>query len=205
MLIFLFFSMPAALFAQEEDSPKPADEPGHQRIDYNSLGDQVFGINAGVFIPLFFQNPSPGSGEKAYSSTNLSVGGTGSLYYGAYLNNNIQLGMEVGAMFATSPNKNNFYMIPITFRATYEFQFLNNLISVPVYLGAGMNMTSYLDDFHVDFIMKPGAGIYWNHSSSWSFGTNVTYWWVPQIYPSNSDYTRIGNFMDISLSAVYHF
>ena len=169
------------------------------------MGDQVFSINAGLFIPLFMQDPSPESGKDAISSTNLSNGGTGSLYYGAYLNNNIQLGMEIGAMFARSPNDNNFYMVPITFRGTYEIQLKNNLFSIPLFVGAGMSMTSYLDEFHVDLLVKPGAGFFWNHNTSWSFGTNLSYWWVPQIYPSDPEYTRFGNFMDVSLSAVYHF
>jgi len=169
------------------------------------MGDQIFSINAGLFIPLFIHNPSPASGEDAINSSNLSIGGTGSLYYGAYLNNNFQLGMEIGAMFSRSPNDNNFYMVPITFRGSYEFQLKNNLFSIPVFLGAGMCMTSYLEDFHVDMIFKPGAGFFWNYSSNWSFGTNMTYWWVPQIYPSDSELNRLGNFMDVSLSAVYHF
>ena len=179
---------------QEEEIAAP------RKIEYHSLGDQVFGIYAGFFIPLFFQNPNDGS----VNSTNLSLGGNGSLYYGAYLNNNFQVGMEIGAMFSSSPNDNNFYMIPITVRATYEFQFLNNLISVPVYIGAGVNMTSYLENFNVEMILKPGFGAFWNYSSNWSFGLNTTYWWVPQLY-SEPEYNRFGNFMDVSLSAVYHF
>ena len=200
LLFLAIFSV--SLTAKDADMP---EEDATIDIEYHSMGDQIFSINAGLFFPLFFQNPSPGSGEDAISSTNLSLGGTGHLYYGAYLNNNVILGMEIGAMFARSPNRNNFYMVPIMFRGTYEFQFKNNLFTVPVHLGAGISMTSYLDDFHVDMIFKPGAGFFWNQSSDWSFGTNLTYWWVPQIYPSDPDYNRLGNFMDMSLSAVYHF
>ncbi len=201
---FLFFLAIFSVSLTAQDADKP-EEDATIDIEYHSMGDQIFSINAGLFFPLFFQNPSPGSGEDAISSTNLSMGGTGHLYYGAYLNNNVILGMEIGAMFARSPNKNNFYMVPIMFRGTYEFQLKNNLFTIPVHLGAGMSMTSYLDDFHVDMIFKPGAGFFWNQSSDWSFGTNLTYWWVPQIYPSDPDYNRLGNFMDMSLSAVYHF
>ena len=202
ILLIFIFTVPFTVSAQESES---SEDDVTIEIDYNSMGDQVFSINAGVFIPLFFQNPFPGSGEKAITDTNLSVGGTGNLYYGAYLNNHVQLGMEIGAMYAQSPNDNNFYMVPITVRGTYEFQFQNNLFTVPVFLGAGISMTSYEDDFHVDMILKPGAGFFWNYSSSWSFGTNLTYWWVPQLYSSDPEYNRFGNFMDVSLSAAYHF
>lgn len=200
MLIFLLFSMLS--FAEEAEE---AENPEKYKIEYNSMGDQAFSINAGLFIPLFINNPSLSWGDSdAFNSTNLSVGGQGSLYYGAYINNHIQLGMEVGAIFASSPNKHNFYMIPITARVSYEFQYLNNLISVPVYMGVGMNMTSYLDSFNVEMIFKPGVGAYWNYSSNWSFGINTVYWWVPQLY-RNGTYNRIGNFMNVSLSAVYNF
>ena len=53
--------------------------------------------------------------------------------------------------------------------------------------------------------LKPGAGFYWNHSSSWSFGTKLSYWWVPQIYPDDMAETRFGSFLEWSLSAVYNF
>nr|WP_168203386.1 hypothetical protein [Oceanispirochaeta crateris] len=197
----MFFSM----LAYAEEIP---EEENTEKISikYHAMGDQVFSISAGLFIPLYFNNPNLAwSDSDAFTSTNLSLGGNGALYYGAFLNNNIQLGLEIGAMFAGSPNDHNFYMVPITFRGSYEFQFKNNLIAVPVYIGAGINMTSYLESFNVEMILKPGAGFYWNYSSDWSFGTNVTYWWVPQIYPGDSQYNRLGNFMDISLSAVYHF
>ena len=150
LLFLAIFSV--SLTAKDADMP---EEDATIDIEYHSMGDQIFSINAGLFFPLFFQNPSPGSGEDAISSTNLSLGGTGHLYYGAYLNNNVILGMEIGAMFARSPNRNNFYMVPIMFRGTYEFQFKNNLFTVPVHLGAGISMTSYLDDFHVDMILNP--------------------------------------------------
>lgn len=202
LLLFLLAAGIQSPGAQEAEVPAAARPVA---IEYNGLGDQVFSINAGPFFPLFIHNPSPEKGEDSVTSSNLSIGGTGALYYGAYLNNNVQLGIEIGAMFAQSPNDNNFYMVPITFRGTYEFQLMNNLFTIPLYLGAGMSMTSYLDDFHVDMILKPGAGFYWNYSSSWSFGTNATYWWVPQIYPADKEYNRIGNFTDVSLSAKYNF
>lgn len=200
MLIFILFSMLSYAEEAQED-----ENPLESRVEYHTMGDQVFGISAGLFIPLFYNNPTLSWGDSdAFNSTNLSLGGQGSLYYGAYLNNNVILGMEVGAIFSSSPNSNNFYMIPITFRGTYEFQFKNNMFSVPVYLGAGINMSSYQDSFHADMILKPGVGAYWNHSSNWSFGLNTTYWWVPQLY-KDREYNRIGNFMDVTLSAVYHF
>jgi hypothetical protein len=201
MLIFLFFSMLA--YAQEAPEEEEIIE---YKVEYHSLGDQVFGISTGMMFPLFFENPNlPYSDSDRFTDTNLNLGGMGSLYYGAYLDNNWQLGMEVGAMFSASPNKNNFYTIPIPIRGSYDIQLMNNLFTIPVFLGAVISMTSYQNSFNVEMIMNPGAGFYWHHSSSWSFGTKVSYWWIPQLYPGDTGNNRFGNFLEWSLSAVYNF
>ncbi len=199
ILIFLFCSI--LLHGEEEEIPEEKALPA---ITYHSLGDQAFAINAGLGIPLFFENPNAYGNSSYYSSTNLGLGGTGSLYYGGYLSNNWQIGMEVGAFFSSGPNKHTFYMIPVTVRGSYEFQIHNNMFSIPLYLGFGMNMTSYQESFHVEMICKPGTAFYWNFGSNWSFGARFTYWWIPQLYGSSSE-NRFGNFMDVSLSAVYNF
>lgn len=55
--------------------------------------------------------------------------------------------------------------------------------------------------------MRPGFGAYWDYTTSWAFGVNLYYWWIPQIYTSTAlaDQTRYGNFLTITLSALYHF
>ena len=154
-------------------------------------------------MPLFFMDFTPASGSSAVSLTNLTVGGTGYLTYEAYLNNNLKLGMEVGGMFAYSPNTNPFFMIPITAKFGYEFHF--GQFSMPIYLGAGINIITYDDATNVQLLFKPGISLYWNYNSNWGFGGNLVYWISPEIIFAAPDETRVGNFLDFTISAQYHF
>ncbi len=195
-LILLLISSP--IFAQESNE----DKPETQKIEYYTLGDKCFSINLGLFIPLFFFDPTPGD-SNAFSETNLNLGGKGSLAFDVYLNNNVKVGLEAGGMFATSPNDNYMFMIPITARIGYEFHF--GPFSLPVYLGSGINIIKYNDDTTVQFLLKPGVSFYWNYNSDWAFGANLVYWWAPEINSDNHSQDRIGNFLDFTISAEYHF
>ena len=166
-----------------------------------SLGNQMLMINAGMFIPLFFQSLS-GNME----STNLSLGGVGSLQWSAYLNNDMTLGIEGGGMFAFSPNGRNLFMLPVTVRYAYILRAFP--FEFPLSLAAGFNFTRLDSQFQILPIVKPGVSAYWNYSPEWAFGVNFIYWWTPNIYqgpsPPNNQ-SRFGNFLEITLSALYHF
>lgn len=196
-ILIMTFMLP--VYSQDSEPEAPA----LQKIDLYNLGDQSFSINAGLFFPLFFLDLTPPSGTSAAAVTNLTLGGTGSLIYEAYLNNNIKIGAEVGGMFAYSPNMNPFFMVPITARFGYEFHF--GQFSMPIYLGTGINIITYQDYTDVQFLLKPGISLYWNYTSSWSFGGNLVYWFAPEVITADPDQDRIGNFLDFTLSAQYHF
>lgn len=197
LMSWLIVFLPAFLTAQEE-------EPAIIPVDYHIKGDQIFTIEAGLFIPMFFADFSPEDNDgDVLSSTNLSLGGAGFLSYCGYLNNNIRLGGEFGGVFAYSPNENLFSMVPIMVKAAYEF-YLGPQISVPVFLSAGISLTQYLENFRVDPILKPGVGVYYNYNSEWSFGFKYSYWLVPEIFQEH-EYTMLGNFSDVRLSVEYHF
>ncbi|MEW5815289.1 MAG: hypothetical protein AB1798_07860 [Spirochaetota bacterium] len=186
----LLFS--ASLFADEDQLALPKPTYG--------LGDQMFSLNAGLFVPLFF-NSSP-AGIKP---TNLKPGGVGSLEWDAFINDRISLGVEVGGMFALSPLNRTLVMVPITFKFSY---FLRSFpFEFPLFLGVGINFTKLQDDLYIGPILKPGASFYWAFNAQWSFGLNLVYWWVPQWYIKDElkAQTRYGNFLAITLSALYHF
>lgn len=185
------------LYSQDQEETKP------QKIELYGLGDQNFSINVGAIFPLFFFDPTPVDGGSSFAGTNLTVGGEGSLLYEVFLTSNFKVGLELGGMFAFSPNDNSFFMVPITARAAYEFHF--GQFSLPFYLGLGVNILTYEEVTDVQFIMKPGVSLYWNYNSDWSFGGNLVYWIAPEIIPSNNEYDRIGNFLDFTISARYHF
>jgi hypothetical protein len=54
--------------------------------------------------------------------------------------------------------------------------------------------------------VKPGTGLFWSYNSSWSFGVNLNYWWDMQFTKGTlSGGFVAGNFMEISLCALYHY
>lgn len=201
LLATLAFSLLQLNFIYAQDEEPIEAEP--QKIDLYGLGDQNFTINAGLFIPLFFFDPTPYDSDGAAAVTNLTVGGAGSLMYEAYLNNNFKIGLELGGIFARSPNKNSFFMVPITARVAYEFHF--GQFSLPLFLGMGINIITYQEEKNVQFLMKPGVSLYWHYNSDWSFGGNLVYWISPEYIPADHTQDRIGNFLDFTLSARYHF
>ena len=163
-----------------------------------ALGDQSLSINAGLFVPLFFityQSPP-------FAPTQLSAGGMGSLNWAAYVSNRVQVGLEVGGVFAFSPNSNVFLMLPITAKAAYVFTAYP--FEIPVFLGIGMNIVKYAGESTIDFLVKPGASALWIYNSSWSFGLNAVYWWDMQ-FSAKAGQSRTANFLELSLSAFYHY
>ncbi|MBO7429620.1 MAG: hypothetical protein J6U56_01220 [Spirochaetia bacterium] len=199
LLLALSVLISGSLFAASDDDE---EDDRDTYVESYSLGDQMFYINGGVFIPLFFFDKS---GEVM--ETNLTLGGTGSLCWQVFLSNHVSLGAELGGMFALSPNKRVLYMIPLTIKASYWFRFYP--FEIPISLGLGGNLSMLDEAAHIDFIAKPSVGFYWNFNEEWAFGANATYWFVPQIYSGSgkvsSSHSMFGNFMDVTLSVLFRF
>ena len=178
------------------------DGDGELFVPVYSLGDQTLRINLGTFVPLFFFG-----GPDGLAPANLSLGGAGSLVWESYLSNNTTVGVEVGGSFSFTPNFRTLFMLPIAARGSYIFSFYP--FEIPVTLAAGMNFSRLSDIQKIDPFVKAGGSFLWNYSSQWAFGANLFYWFVPQIYsatsPAGADATRYGNFLEITLSALYHF
>jgi hypothetical protein len=167
-----------------------------------SLGDQTLRINLGMFAPLFLFG-----GPDGLVPANLTLGGAGSLVWESYLSGNVTVGVEVGGSFSFTPNFRTLFMLPIAARGSYLFNFYP--FEVPVTLAAGVNFSRLGDIQKVDPFVKAGGSFLWNYSSQWAFGANLFYWFVPQLYsdssPAGADSTRYGNFLEFTLSALYHF
>jgi hypothetical protein len=191
LLALVVLLCPALGFAQEAEKPAP--------LNVYSLGQQSFALSLGLFIPLFFMDfdgaiPDP---------TNLSLGGMGSLQWGIHLDNHWLVGAEVGGIFSKSLQENFMYMLAVTAKAAYiihafPFEF-------PIFLGAGIDIIKYSAQSHIDFILKPGFSALWKYNVNWGFGLNVAYWWVPQPWPEEPSKGRMGNFLEVSLTAQYSF
>jgi hypothetical protein len=184
----------AALPLTAQDAPATDTPPS---ASVYALGDQVLSISLGPFIPLFFLAPG-----GITAPTNLALGGAGSISWMAYLTGAIRVGAEIGGMFAHGPNEATLLSLPILARAQYVLTFYP--IEVPLSLGLGMNLVKYDTDFAVDLLIKPGASVLWIYDSKWSFGLNLAWWWDMQ-FATDPAQSRIGNFLEITASAQYHY
>ncbi len=191
------------IFSQEDPGFDSPTAPEINRV----LGDQYLNIAIGMQIPLFIHNPSPESGEKAINPTNLRVGMSGTLGWAAFLNNNISLGLDLNAAYSGDLNRVGFFTVPITVNSSYFFRL--SPVEIPLHLGLGMNIMRYKDITTLGMMVKAGASVYWNAIQDWSFGLNLMYWWQPEFYSGNGDIpgtnTRFGNFLEVTLSAMYNF
>jgi len=191
----------------QEDGPEENPFVPQSAINQRYQGDQSFSIAAGAIIPLFttllHDIDISGKGSGA-TKTQLTVGGVGYLTYSLYAFPNIKLGLQLGGSFEWDINRNLLYMIPLVLRGTYEFRPLGRM-TIPLHLGIGINMASWKEEFEVDFLLKPGFGLYFDWNVEWSFGVDFSYLFVPQLASKDKQYNAIANFMDITLVAEYHF
>ncbi len=183
-------------------STLPAQQDSDAFAPTYTLGDQSLAINLGLFVPMFFAGP-----VSLFEPANLSLGGAGSLLWSTYLTNEISVGVELGGSFALTPNGRALFLVPIAARGSYSFRAYP--FEFPVSLGAGLSIARLEDAVKVDPFIKPGGSFYWYYSTQWAFGANLFYWIIPQIY-TNLTYqgvteTRVGNFLEFTLSARYHF
>lgn len=167
-----------------------------------TLGDQLLTINLGVFAPLFFAGSPDG-----IQPTNLTAGGLGSIAWASYLNNSMTVGAELGGSFSFTPNRRALFLLNVL--GTYTYTLRSYPFEFPLFMGAGLTIARLAENTKLDAILKPGASFYWAYNTQWSFGLNLRYWWIPQIYLGRNDVpqtdTRYGNFLEVSLSALYHF
>jgi hypothetical protein len=203
--IFLFVLLLSGLatpaFAQEAGDP---DEPGSPPMisdwdsyapELYSLGDKTFNISLGIIVPTVF------AGSGLEGPHNVNLGGTGSLAFNFFLNSHLFVGGELGGMFAPTKGKNMVYIIPFGVRAGW--QFVVGRFEFPLTLMIGAAPQKYLDKGYFGLIIKPGASGFFRFNPDWSFGLNANWWMVPE-WPKNGK-SVLGNFLEVTLSARYHF
>jgi hypothetical protein len=193
----LFFQMLPAMAEDAKPQPSKPRAGGVTHI----LGDQAFIFSLGAAIPLFFLRTSDGVVEP----TNLYPGPRVSIEYMNYLSQSFAVGVEVIGGFMFSPNLNIYFTLPIIAKISYiiyidTFQLFLNM-------GLGIDLEKFLEYSHVDFFVRPQAAFYLNIDPSIDLGLSVGYWLVPQFNTAGqpADQTRLGNFLDVSVSLIYHF
>jgi hypothetical protein len=201
MSFFLIFFLLLSILSAQEETP---DEPPYippiesEWDDYAvtryTKGDKTFHFSLGMIIPTFF------SGIKD-NDPHLSNGGMLTLGYQYYLNPNVFIGGELTGMFAFSRRKNAFFVVPMGVRIGY--QFILGRIEIPVSVMVGGAAQKYVESDYFGLIISPGASIFWRYSPDWSFGLNTVWWWLPQWAKDGT--SAYGNFLELTLSARYHF
>ena len=203
LLWFFVFTVP--LFTQEDEDNDgiylETDWYGELPSLY-SLGDKTFSISLGLTFPtLFFRH----DGKLEESNIN-PAGGTGSLSLNVFLNAHIFLGGEIGGQFNGTLGQNMLYIIPIGFRAGY--QFLVSQFEIPLSLVVGFAPQRLLNLGYIGLFLKGVASAYYRFNPDWSFGIDLSWTWIPQrprnhteANPRNAD----GNFANLIFSARYHF
>jgi hypothetical protein len=195
ILILFLLASGLNLFAQEEDSQdtKEDDWTGIISAPF-SRGDKNLVISLGLVIPVYFS----GIEDNEHG---ISIGGTGSLAFNYFLTSGFFVGGELGAMFASTRRGNMLYIIPFGVRAGYQFWF--GRFELPISLMIGFAPQKYLEKGYIGPFVKPSVSLFWRFNSDWSFGLNSEWWFIPQ-WPSTGE-DVIGNFLELTLSAKYHF
>ncbi len=168
------------------------------KYDHRVAGDRSLTIQLGPLFPMAFQSFS-----GSFAPTNLSLGGTLGIDLDFYLNDTVRLGGGLRGKATSSPNSATLFMVPITFRATWELKVYP--FSFPMGMGAGFSFTNFRTETSFDPMLMPTIGAYWNMSSSWSFGLDASQWIVFQPFYSKPEDGRIAYFTDLTLGAIYHF
>ena len=172
---------------------------------YNG-GDQLFCINLGLVLPLFYADQSQG-----YFKSQMKLGGFGALAYYYFLDPHWFLGGELGGMFASTVGQNMYYIVPFGIRGGY--QFIWNRFEFPLSMMLGCAPQAHADLSYFGLFSKLGAGAFFRFNSDWSFGLNTGFWWVPQWTSKsrpdaanpNARRNIHGFFWEISLGVRYHF
>jgi len=203
------------LYAQSNDpydeSIPDDDEDGSQADsdfdkfipDIYTNGDQAINISLGAVFPTVFLN----NGKEIAHNIIPPVGGMLSFAYNYFLGANIFLGGEVGFAYAYTLGENALFIIPIGFRAGWQFVFRR--FEFPLYAAIGIAPQRYLDLGYFGMYLKGALSGFYRFHPKWSFGLIVDWTWYPQ-WPMK-DNVRItskdvdGNMLGVILSARYHF
>ncbi|MCL2180120.1 MAG: hypothetical protein FWB83_03245 [Treponema sp.] len=199
IVILLLISFPVLLAAQQGgDDPSVETDWDYYSTDLYMAGDQSFIISLGVALPvLFIQN-----GGLIDPQFTPPVGGIGSLAYNYYLNPHFYVGAELNGFFIHTIQENTMFVIPLGIRA--GTQLIAGPFEFPFTLTLGMIWHRYLDWTYFGLYAKAGVAAYFRATTQWSFGLVANWGWLPQ-WTNDSSRNVDGNFLDLMLSARYHF
>lgn len=190
------------LIAQEE-TPEPAQTQADEVaaipvFSQFETGDVLFSLSAGTAFGLGFINYESGIVEPA----NLKPSFTILLALQKFVTPQLLLGGEVAGYFFSTVNDRQFFLAPLGARIGYAFD-INPFFIIPS-ASLGMAIMRLSNDGHIDPYIKTGAIFGWSPSQEICYTIHVDMMTIPQFY-NDSTQNRLGLFLDLIISATYHF
>lgn len=194
-ILLMLVSLP--LFAQNTQN---TDEHLEYFGGLHRKGSQIIALNIGMGIPLFILPEDP----LATESRPLGLGASFSLSYQYFVANRFTIGGSLTGAFSGTVGGRTLFVAPIAFKMGYWWG--RKTLEYNVGLDLGMSFLRLSGNGMITPFAKLGGGLFASVSESWSLGGQVYWWFIPEIHTgSYSDLTRYGNFLEISVGALYHF
>jgi len=163
-------------------------------------GSQIISLSTGAGIPLFILPAD----ALATEATPLGIGASFSLGYQYFIANRITIGGSLTGAFNGTVGGRTLFIAPVALKLGYWWG--TAPMEYTVGLDLGMNILRLSGNGMITPFAKLGGGMFVQISQSWGLGGQAYWWLIPEIHTgAYSDLTRYGNFLEISLGAVYHF
>ena len=195
LILILIMGFPILLAAQDEPDVEPEWE--EYSYDFYARGDQVFIVSLGVAFPTVFviDGNINNSGWKV-------VGGAGTLIFNYYLSPKFYLGAELSGMFVPTIGGNTAFIIPLGIRA--GTQFTAGRFEFPLAGIFGVSLHTFLGEGYFGIFLKASASALFKATTQWAFGITTSWYFMPE-WTGDSKTNVYGNFLDLMLTARYHF
>jgi len=161
-------------------------------------GDGILSLSLGTVVPLGFYNPTTPGFEDANSLPGFAF----ALSYAGFLNESWALAGDLSGGYVSTVNDDRLFIAPLSLRMIRVFS-IDSFIIAPT-AGLGIAISALGDNKHVDGLLKAGSSFYWKASSDMSYALNIFGNIIPQIMINFPENTRIGFFMEATLSVAYH-
>lgn len=171
---------------------------------YLEPGDQNFTFKGGAKFPLFLYLPDS---DSSFVTDKFTIAGwSGSIGWERMVTSKTALGVELGYSSNRVVSGDRLIQVPIFFTTTWYP--LQDQFEIPLSLKTGVVYSSLNDlgeQVYFGPIAAPTAGIQWRALSSWSFGLEASYWFVPELYfgTERRENTAYGNFLTLSFVASF--
>ncbi len=188
--LILFFCVFFYSAAAQDAQPETSEEQESEEFVYkmNQKGDWFVRVGGSVNVP--FLTPK------------LLLGGEGNLGFYTFLTDSLIIGGDGNLSFTVTTGDNIYFAVPLMARAMYQFSVSN--FEIPISIGAGVSIQTYLERYYVGLIVNPEIGFFYRFRTDWSAGIHCGVNIIPQWY-ENKEFNRTGYLLDTGLSVRYHF